>query len=363
MNLTALKGLLVLLVLVDHNDFSRSIFPRFLDGFSFHVVGFLMIPFLKPAAVWSKRYLGYLFRLYFPFLVISTLTAIVVAWTTPVTATTQAKHWLLAMYSGNSDILKQTTHMALLWFLPSFISLVTIRTAIENSSQAGKTWAIALLCMAHLFVGTVATTDIRHYLPLGLLPAMYVVPLAYLGVLLHQKVYARMEPLLALLVSTAIFVTVKYAQMRAGLHTEVGFAEVADYSAPFALLLNDLEAVGGVLLMFQLSRFKLGRFVELCGKYSLQVYLLHAFVAMFVYRTLLRYASDWSAPVLFAVSLLATALVTAAVARLLAEQKLARRFLFPRSPGELLGLAAPPENHPATRKVPALQATKTDATQ
>jgi fucose 4-O-acetylase-like acetyltransferase len=362
MNLNVLKGVLVLLVVVDHNDFSRSIFPRFLDGFSFHVVGFLIIPFLKPAAVWSKDYLGYLFRLYFPFLVIATLTAIVVALVTPVTAVAQAKLWLLALYSGNSDILKQVTHMALLWFLPSFIALVTIRTAIENSSQTGKAAAIALLCVAHLFVGTVATAGVQHYLPLGLLPAVYVVPLAYLGVLLHRKVYAPMAPLLALLISAAIFVAIKYVQMRAGLHTEVGFAEVADYSDLQALLLNDLEAVGGVLMLFQFARFELGRFVELCGKYSLQIYLFHAFVAVFVYSGLLRVAGNWPVPTLFAVSLLATVLLTAALARLLAEHKLARRFLFPRSPGELLGLVPHPGHHPATLKVQAPRATKTDAT-
>ncbi|MFC5460207.1 acyltransferase family protein [Massilia niabensis] len=338
MNQNILKGILVLLVVLDHNEYVRSLLPRLLDGFTFHVVGFLMIPFLRPTAPWSKDYLTYLFRLYFPFFVFVTVMAILDAWLTPVTAASQAGLWLHALYSGNSHILQQVTQMALLWFLPSFIALVTLRTAIENAGQAGKVAAIALLCLAHPFIGTIAR-EAEHYLPLGLLPAVYVVPLAYLGVLLHRKVYERMAPLAALLVATGIAAAVKYAQVQAGLHAEIGFAEVADYRQPYALLLNDLEAVTGVLMVFQLARLRLGSFLERCGKYSLQVYLFHAFVALAVYKGLQRFAADWPLGLLFAVSLLLTVLISAALARVLAEQPLARRFLFPRSPAELLGRA------------------------
>lgn len=336
MNLNLLKAVLVLLVVVDHNEFSRSLFPGFLDGFSFHVVGFLMIPFLRPAAPWSRDYLNYLFRLYFPFFLIVTLMAVVVAWLRPVTAQEQAWLWLRALYSGNSAILKQVTDMALLWFLPSFISLVTLRTAIENAGRTARMLAIGLLSVAHLFIGLVAR-DVEHYLPLGLLPALYVIPLAYLGVWLHRRIYERMLPSAALLLAVLVFVVVKVAQMRAGLHAEVGFAVVADYRTPYALLLNDLEAVTGVLMLFQLARMKLGAFLEVCGKYSLQVYLFHAFVALFVYKGLMRYVPDWPKHWLFTVSMLATVLLTVPLARFLAEQPLVRRVLFPRSPSELLG--------------------------
>lgn len=336
MNLNVLKGMLVLLVVVDHNDFARLLFPRFLDGFSFHVVGFLMIPFLRPAASWSKDFLVTVFRLYYPFLFVVTVMAIAVAWLTPVTASEQVGRWLLALYSANSNILQQVTEMALLWYLPSFIALLTLRTAIENSGPAGKATAIALLCIAHLFIGTFATS-IRHYLPMGLLPAVYVIPLAYLGVLLHRRVYARMSPMPALLTAATIFVVVKYAQMQAGLRTEVGFAAVADYRDPAALLLNDLEAVCGVLMLFQLARYPLGRFLEKCGKHSLQIYLFHAFVALGVSKLLLRYANSWPTPALFTVSLLVTVLLTLLLAHALSRTRLATRYLFPRSPDELLG--------------------------
>ncbi|MGG7605432.1 acyltransferase family protein [Massilia sp. BKSP1R2A-1] len=359
MNQNVLKGILVLLVVVDHNEFSRNLFRGFLEGFSFHVVGFLMMPFLRPAAPWSRDYLNYLFRLYFPYLLVVTAMAIVVAWVEPVTAGEQALRWLHVLYSGNSALLKQVTDMALLWFLPAFISLVTLRMAIENSGRTGKAIAIVLLCVAHLFVGTVSR-EFAPYLPLGLLPAVYVVPLAYLGVLLQRRIFERIAPLAALLVTGTIYVAVKHAQIRAGLYNEIGFGMVADYRAPGALLINDLEAVTGVLMLFQLARFRLEGLLALAGKYSLQVYLFHAFVALGVYKVLLRFTAGWPVAALFTVSLLATVLLTVPLARFLAEQPLTRRFLFPRSPADLFG--RPPAGRSRAPVIPST-ATQSDARQ
>lgn len=335
MNLNALKGILIILVVIDHNEFSRSIFPRFLDGFGFHVLGFLAIPFLKPAAALNRDFANYAFRLYFPFFVIVTLMALVVAMTTPVGVAAQLQAWALALYSGNSDALKLATRMALLWFLPSFIALAAIRTAIENAGAGVKAAAIALLCAAHLFIGTVAPQT-HNYLPLGLLPALYVIPLAYLAVWAHRSVYERLPSVLAMTVATGVFVVVKNLQMRAHLYNEVGFAEVADYTNPYALLLNDLESITGVLMLFQLCRLPIVGFVEACGRYSIQIYLFHAFVALLIYKLLLKFAAGAGSVILFAASMAATVALTLVLARWLAGNRLAQRFLFPRSPRALL---------------------------
>jgi fucose 4-O-acetylase-like acetyltransferase len=356
MNLNLLKGILILLVIVDHNDFSRSIFPGFLLGFGFHVVGFLTIPFLKPAPVLDKAMGAYLFRLYWPFAVMATLMTVAVGLLGHVPASQQFERWLLMLYSGNSALLKQTTGMALLWFLPSFVALVTLRSAIEHAGKPLKAVAIGLLCVAHLFIGTVAPL-IRDFLPLGLLPALYVIPLAYLGVWAQRTLFARLSPALALLLAVALFVPVKYLQIDAYLYNEVGFAEVADFRAPGALLLNDLESVLGVLMLFQVCRFQFGAFLQACGRYSMQIYLFHAFIAAGIYKLVARFAPDIGSIPQFALSVAATAVLTLLLARWLAERRLAQRFLFPRGPQVLLrgvgapgqrlhGLAAKPEAMP-----------------
>lgn len=339
MNLNLLKGMLIILVVIDHNDFSRSLFPAFLLGFGFHVVGFMTIPFLKSAAPLDRHFPAYLFRQYWPFMVVATAMSVVVAIASHVEPAVQLKAWALALYSGNSQALKHATGMALLWFLPSFVAMVALRTLVENAPRLLRIAAIALLCVTHLFIGTVAAS-VQDYLPLGLLPALYVIPLGYLVVLLQRIAFARMRPALALAVAVWLFVPVKYLQMKAHLYNEVGFAIVADYTNLTALLLNDLEAITGVLMLFQASRFPLPRLVESCGRYSMQLYLFHAFVALLVYKAALVAGAGAPVAVLFAVSVVATVLLTLALARRVGDSKLAQRFLFPRSPGVLFNRGA-----------------------
>ena len=342
MNANIAKGLLILLVIVDHNNFSRGVFPGFLEGFAFHVMGFMTLPFLRPALPLDRHFGQYLFRLYHPFFVMVTGLALIVAVIDHVPALAQLRLWALSLYSGNADVLKQTTHMYMLWYLPSFVALVALRTGIEHVGAVGKTLALVLLCALHPAIGPVADA-IQDFLPLGLLPALYVVPLAYLAALVHGSLLMRLPRTAALAASAAVYVAIKTLQMRAGLHNEVGFAEVAGYDKPLALLLNDLEAVTGVWMVFQLARFDLGRFVETAGKYSLQMYLFHAFVAAGVSKVLVIVFNDVGVMTLFCVSFVLSSVLALAVSRYLGEQALVKRLMFPRSVAELAGaLRLPP---------------------
>jgi fucose 4-O-acetylase-like acetyltransferase len=334
MNLNALKGILIILVIVDHNDLSRSLFAGFLYGFGFHVAGFLTIPFLKPAAPLDRDFAAYAFRLWYPFMVVASVMALLMALATHADGLQHLRAWAHALYSGNAVALKQATGMYLLWFLPSFVALAVLRGAFAR----GGAWMLVAAAVAvHPFIGSVAA-QVQAYLPLGVLPALYVIPLGAAGAWLHQRWLARMPVGVALLLALAVFVPVKYLQMQAHLYNEVGFAEVADYTRPLALLLNDLECVAGVLALCQLCRLPMPRLLEACGRYSIQIYLFHAFVALAVFKAVqLLHLPTVAA---FALSLATTVVLTLLLARALAGNRLAQRFLFPRSPAVLMGRAA-----------------------
>lgn len=335
MNLDALKGILIVLVVFDHNEFSRALCAGFLYGFGFHVVGFMTIPFLKPAPRLDRRFADYAFRLYYPFFVVASAMALVVLVAHHVPPAEQARAWLHALYSGNADALKRASGMALLWFLPSFLALALLRGAFAGRAA---TLLLVLACALHPFIGTLAPR-LQHWLPLGLLPALYVIPLGWLGVFLQRRLFAPLPPLAALALALALFVPAKLLQMQAHLYNEVGFALVADYTRPLALLLNDLESLTGVLLLFQVCRLPLPALLAACGRVSLQIYLLHAFVALAVYRLVLLLPLPVGAA--FALSLSATVGLTLLLARALTHPR-AARWLFPRSLAHLLGRTGAP---------------------
>jgi len=352
MNQNLLKGMFILLVILDHNDFARGVIPGFLKGFGFHVMGFMMIPFLRAAGPLDRKFMQYLFRLYYPFLLVATIMSVIVAFITPIPALVQVGRWALALYSGNADIVKDATHMALLWFLPSFIALIVLRTCLENTAGWVKTTGILAACLVHPFIGSLAPS-IQDYLPLGLLPALYVLPLAYLGIFLHKRYFQGLGTANALIQSSIAFILVKACQMHFGFSNEIGFAAVAGADDWLALLCNDAEAITGVLMLFQASRLPLGRLVEAFGKYSLQVYLLHAFVAFGIYRLALAVAlPSTSVPLAFMLTLAATAMLTLALAKASMALPRIRQFVFPHSWQDLTHWSATP-TIPATPMRPA----------
>ena len=347
MNLNVLKGLLIILVVVDHNDFSRQLIPGFLYGLTFHVVGFMTIPFLRPAHQLGSREFGdYVFRLYYPFLLVTCALWAVVTVTGTVPLAERLAALGLVLYSGNAELLKATVNMGLLWFLPSFIALVALRAAMESGGPVLKAAVLALLIALHPVIGTVARS-VENYLPLGLLPALYIIPLAYAGVYLHRKLFEPLPVAPAVLVSLAAYVAVKAVQMSLALSNEVGFSAVADYTEPLALLVNDLEAVAGTLMLFQLARVRVGAIfalfamVEPCGKYSMQMYLFHAFVALGLYKALLLLVPGAPPLYLFVGSLLATIVITLGGAAIVMRTAWLKRMIFPRNVHELVRGAGP----------------------
>jgi fucose 4-O-acetylase-like acetyltransferase len=329
-NLDLLKGLLIILVIIDHNEFSRSLFPGFLYGMTFHVLGFMAIPFLKaPPRVFTRDYAAYVFRLYYPFMLVTVGMALVV-WT-------QIHTLPLALYSGNAVLLKSVTQMGLLWFLPSFIAIVTLRAFSHQIGTVAQWATLAVSMLAHPLIGTYASR-IQDALPMGLLPALYMYPLCVLVAFVHKRWLADMTITRALAATLAAFAMVKGVQMAMGLANEVGFAAVADYRQPLAMLVNDLEGISGTLFMFQVARISFSKLVEQVGKFSMQVYLFHAFVALGLYKLALKVAPSAGPLVLFCVTLAATVLLTLLLSKLMVGQSLTKRAVFPKGPGELLGL-------------------------
>lgn len=339
MNGNILKGLLILTVIFDHNDFSRGVFADFLRGMSFHVVGFLAIPFLRDALnPLSARAAHYVFRLYYPFLLLTVAmgAAVLAVGGGPWHDRVQAV--LLALYSGNFHALKAATNMGLLWYLPSFISLVLLHGVIERQGGHGKGALIALLVVVHGLLGPVAAR-IQDYLPLGLLPALYAMPLCYLVALCHRRLYERLPVPGAVVLALACFALVKWLQMDWRLPFELGAMEVPGYDAWPQMLVDDMEGVTGALLLFQLARIRFGNVLAAFGEVSLQVYLLHAFVGLAVAKLCMRTGLVSHPVAILAVSLALTAAVTLGLARAVMASPL-KRFIFPRDVAELAGRSA-----------------------
>lgn len=334
MNPNVLKGLLIILVILDHNDFARSVIPGFLRAFAFHVVGFMALPFLRETMrPFTRQFAQYAFRLYYPFALATCALAFASYFMNDAPAVQQLQSTLLALYSGNWKVLDEVTGLGLLWFLPSMISLLFLRSLVESLPRYAGAAVLGLAVVAHFFVAYVAPPA-QAYFPMGLLPAIYVLPLAYVIASVHKHALERISPWFAVALAVGVFATVKIVQMRMNLSNEVGFLQVAGHTDMLHVLINDLEAITGSLMMFQLARCFRWSLVEKCGQYSMQVYLVHAFVAAAVLPVVLLLPIR-SQSAAFLVSLSLTVVLSAALVAFVLRISAVRRFVFPRSSHDL----------------------------
>ncbi|MES2046927.1 MAG: hypothetical protein V4447_00890 [Pseudomonadota bacterium] len=337
-NQNTLKGVLIILVIFDHNEYAHKIYPLFLAGFSFHVIGFLSLPFLRPAEPLGKKILEKMaFSYYYPFFWIVCGMALLNSLISQSQSTLDSSvfNFLLALYSGNSQVLKHVTQMSLLWFLPSFFSLMLIRGALASSGKAIQTFFLISISLAHFYIGIFAS-EIRNFIPLGLLPTIYAFPLILIIVKFHQSIFEKFNRANAFLLIITAFSIVKYSQIKMGLSQELGFAMVADYRNLPAMIVNDLEAITGTLMLFQLARFNLGQLIQRSGQNSLQIYLFHAFIALIIFKLIEKNLPNTSMNIRLVISMVITLLLTLLIAKFIMKNEALKRFLFPRSWNELL---------------------------
>jgi hypothetical protein len=334
MNQNIAKGLLIILVIFDHNEYAHRLLPEFLSGFTFHVLGFFSLPFLRQAEMLNLAAIKRMFYSYlFPYIWMVCGLALITSTlqhTFTIAAVTRTLH---AIYSGDALTLKAATQMSLLWFLPSFFSLMFLRGLFTVISERARYIIFFAIFSLHFWLGFVPA-EYRAYFPLGILAALYSLPNIALVVFLNESLLKKLNPSLALILIIVSFTLIKWVQIRWGLYQELGFLELASFRNPLDLLVNDAEAILGALLVFQLARFSLGEWIALCGKFSLQIYLFHAFFAFAIYKLSLAFMHTDTMSLLV-LSIALTVTLTTLSVQYVFKYPTIRRICFPKSFDEL----------------------------
>lgn len=331
MNQHVLKGLLIILVILDHNEYARDLFPQFLNGFSFHVIGFFALPFLRPLQSFGKNTLEKLsFAYFYPYVWFVCGMALITSIVSGKSLIASIPNLLLAIYSGNAFVLKDVTRMSLLWFLPSFVSLLLIRNLVFESQKNVKTFLILLFLLMHVGIGYIGGRN-SYYVPMGLLSAAYAFPLITIIIYLHKELLAKLKREQAILISSVALILSKYWQIHMGLHQELAFVVVSDFRDMAAIMANDLEAITGTLFLFQISRLNMGRLIEIIGRNSMQVYLFHAFVALLIFKLIEVTPNTTPVEIKFLLSMVLTTAVTSFIAQIVMKNSVSSKLLFPRN--------------------------------
>lgn len=338
MNTTSVKVILIVAVIIDHSNLSRLYIGDFLYGFSFHVVGFYALYFhsaqkkqLKISDLINIQGVRY----GYPFVVFLFTLSFVFCFIEKSNPFDHMTLTMKALYSGYHVYLKQSANVYLLWFLPSFLSFIVLVWIYGWAKSVSPRIVITCMTIIFLFIPFISESVIP-LLPLGVLTSLYILFLVavinylYFGLFFSVGRYKKIFGL------GVVFLLVKYLQIRSKSFQEIGFLQVETFLSFPHFVLNFLESVSGVMLVFSLSVFSFGKIVGYLGKYSLQAYLTHIFVALF-FESLFRKFGVSVNLGLFVGIVVLTIFGTIGSSFVLMNNRHTSRFLFPKDTLTLCG--------------------------
>lgn len=161
---TAIKGLLIFLIILGHNSFFSSesrIGMVYL--YTFHIQAFFMLPFLYPhKKISATRLRDYAIRLYYPFVVlflsltllnyVGNSLGIIPKSVSPqmIEMSNKWKDFLLTILTGNGYNIDYFTGFQFLWFLPVMFSM-TILKDIYYDKNTSKVFKFLMILSGSIF--------------------------------------------------------------------------------------------------------------------------------------------------------------------------------------------------------------------
>lgn len=331
MNSTTMKAALIILVIVDHSNYSRGFIGEFLSGFTFHVIGFFFLSFLgkeKPMSIF-ELFKNQLFRYFYPFFVFTIGLSLIVWWFKAPKLSEHVITTAQALFFGDFVALKASTNLYLLWFLPTFISFLIVKKAfIKFAAKSSKS---AFLILVFCFLGIpLIPHSITQWMPFAVTTAIYMLPIVVMTVNLYKFMLSKLPYSYCLIFSGTLLVLIKIVQIHFGLSQEVGFLNVSSLPHFFNILINVGESIFGVLTLALVCCFKLPKYVQNLGLYSLQIYMIHIFFAALGEAIIARYGGSVDVWV-YVVSLVFTVLASTIAATMIMNNRVCLRFLFPKN--------------------------------
>jgi hypothetical protein len=276
-----IKGVLNFFVILDHNDILRT--PREVQDLflpmTFHVAGFLLLPFLGTPHRLSMRFVSDRAARYLvPFMMATIGYAALFHFlmSSGETLPASVNDTMIALAIGTASTLKIATGFIILWFLPTLFTLVIVYAIFECISRFLEFFLFMLACCVHLTLG-LAPDWVGHWTPGNLHLALFMLPLG----LAMRRLHLRLLPLgyphrlglaaLALLLGTW---AIEY-----GRESEVATAKMPSILGIGHLLAIDISMISCMVALLSFGPL-LARVPILprLGRHSLVVYLVHPLI-------------------------------------------------------------------------------------
>lgn len=334
----AIKGLLILLIVIGHNDIVASLWNKSIYSYlyTFHVYSFFILPFLYPVKRLTRtRFWDNFVRYYVPytwaFALCLTINYFIIH------QQINGFETLRAYIVGYIGLLRETTGFSFLWFMPTAFALFVLREIYNHSGTVVRA-VLIVLSLAVLSISIFSSGSIyilASYTPLGLTQALQFLFMAIVAKYIIEGVSksgdSHQSMMWYKIISSTLFISLSIAYI---------YLRLSPYSADFAVIKPYFYTIMPILAISTMVAFRTvigkSRFLANLGSLSYPIYLFH----VFIYNTLIVIAEKSNLPLnpyIGVVILILTLSISVLIARLLQKIDVVNRVLIPNSVAGLCG--------------------------
>ena len=322
-----IKGLLILLIMLGHNDLlmtdpasggKRFVFQWL---YSFHVYCFFILPFLygkKPLSV--KRFADNVFRFWISYFWIFMLCLIANALFTK--GIMSFSDYFYAFFIGDKPILKEVVGFYFPWFLPAMFSVLLFKGIADHKRWIGMTvFLLSICCQAAYIFDVLPLRHLQSQIPFALVQGVLFFSVAVFGKWLCEMV-SRAEQKW----------NIKWAVLIAFSALSLSFYFTQSVRFNILQFWHFILPPVGFALMFSIrALMEKSQFLRFMGDYSLPIYAFHLFVYNLLEIVLRHFGVIGQHVIVWGViSFAATLGITIVLVLLLEKMQWGYRILFPK---------------------------------
>ena len=285
---SAMRGLLIVAIVLGHNRSLLAVAPEFHHLYYWHVHGFFFLAFASRGFV-SGGYAvrDMLVRYLVPFAVFLTLGTLINMARAPAQADISA--YLTALVIGSSRLCDRASNMSLLWFLPALAGFVTVSILISRLVARASAWPlfVAMILGTGVLLVALIPRDALKYVPLGLPIVAYVLPLSLAFCGLVVLVSGKSAPVRTIMLVAALIACLVTTLLLKNLEVNIALFKFGQAEA-VTFVLAALLAVTANVAVYLLSGFlRSFDWLRALGDSSLEIFLLHNFIQIPILTALL----------------------------------------------------------------------------
>lgn len=275
----AFKGILILLIVLGHNNFFSKYYPLgFNVLYNFHVACFLILPFLREdSSIKLKDFTDKAVRYFVPHTVFFALACIayyVLTLRNTTSIGSAIMSALAALLLSTQAQYKSVTGMNLFWFLPAIFILIAILAWYRHTSSRNKIITIAFTLLVHFFIGLLPKSG-SEFLPWSAGTVLFLFPLGLL-IAAITKIYKN-DPKLYLAASLAfpIFIYISLSTGSFGISNGENQHSIRN---PVELIFHDFYLICAFLALLGIAEYIRIPVLSFIGRRSLFIFLTHTMI-------------------------------------------------------------------------------------